>query len=1102
MRIVIDMQGAQGHSQYRGVGRYILALAQAIALNRGPHEIILALTSQSPLMILEIRRAFENILPQENIRVWHFHGIINYERSRVQNFHDRRVAELLWEGFITSLYPDIVLVGHLFEGLDDDMLPSIRYVSNLIPTAVILHDLIPLVYSDFYLRDPLSKEWYYQQLKSLRRATLLLAVSEFSRQEGHQLLSFPPEQSATIHAGVDPKFRPITISAQQKEKLLQKYKLSRPFLMYTGGCDFRKNLGGLIRAYAKLPKHLLCRHQLVIVCALPAITQEELRNIAQISGLDPTDCILTGFISDEDLIELYNLCKAFVFPSWAEGFGLPVLEAMACGKAVIAARSSSLPEIIDREDALFESNSEEAITQKLEKLLTNQEFLASLEEYGLERSKNFSWGLSAKKTISAFELLLSKLNTNRTTFCLSPQRLRIAFISPLPPNGSRIALYSAAILPELSRYYEIDVITDQQEVSDPWIKANCQTHSIEWFMLHSCRYERVLYQFANVPLQQHLLTLLDKIPGVVILHEFFLSNFLAQLDFSGLYPGLLFKETYRSHGYSALIEEKEFLLSSKLPLQKPCNLRILQQSLNIIVHSEKDLFLANHYYGANASHGWTVIPSPRSPLLNIDKSKARAALKLQMSSFIVCGLVSVDSRQRENQLIHAWESSVLAHHENCLLIVVRSPINHSNLDSLPEIIHDFPHDQRIRVIENISSQAYYDLLAAADIGVLLVKSHEELLEENLDCMNYSLPIITNMDEACISHQKDIVWQIENEFQNAELVQALEILWKSPSTRIKLSKQAKNYMLSQHNPRICGDKLYQALETMYRRKNASPYYLVKAVSHIHNKLYDLQEQLSLAQAIALSQPSTPSQKQLIIDISSLMKSDSHTSFHYNLPALLQKLLKTPPQGYRIEPVYFHSDGHCYYARTFIFNMLGYTQPSMSDAIIEYRAGDVFLGISAYNNPSSVNETFYRLLSIEGIKTLFVLYSTGSKHFPNEFSSWMNVLIQNNTAICISQDVAETFAAWADQTSQTTTSSLVFSCFDLHKDGNISPSSIRPVYNDPALLSYTPFCSFTLIGTASFHRIFSSLFRLFGEVLAKYPQTHPVLTKQDPSSSSHE
>ena len=125
--------------------------------------------------------------------------------------------------------------------------------------------------------------------------------------------------------------------------------------MYTGGIDYRKNIDNLIRAYGELNKDVIKNTQLVIVCSIRDYDRDILLKIATESGIDKDRIIFTGFVSDDDLVKLYNLCDIFVFPSMYEGLGMPIIEAMKCGAPVIGANNSSIAEIIGLQEALFDA---------------------------------------------------------------------------------------------------------------------------------------------------------------------------------------------------------------------------------------------------------------------------------------------------------------------------------------------------------------------------------------------------------------------------------------------------------------------------------------------------------------------------------------------------------------------------------------------------------------------------------------------------------------------------------------------------------------------------------------------------------------------------
>ncbi|MGZ8152717.1 MAG: glycosyltransferase family 4 protein, partial [Methylovulum sp.] len=330
MRIVIDLQGAQTESRFRGIGRYSLSLAEAIARNRGEHEVILALNGLLPETIEPIRAAFHGLLPQANIRVWHAPGPTR--ENDLSNSLRRDIAELVRESFLTSLRPDVVLVTSLFEGLGDDAVTSIGRFDIDTPTAVVLYDLIPLISPDTHFRtNPVHIGYYGRKIDSLKRSAALLAISESSKGEALQALEFNPDRVTNISSGCDSRFHKPDMTDEERQLLCNNFGINKPFLMYTGGADERKNLNKLIEAFAELPRDLRTQYQLVMVGKMPEMHVADLRGIMKGAGLNVFDVVFTSYVSDLELMQLYSLCQLFVFPSLHEGFGLPPLEAMACG---------------------------------------------------------------------------------------------------------------------------------------------------------------------------------------------------------------------------------------------------------------------------------------------------------------------------------------------------------------------------------------------------------------------------------------------------------------------------------------------------------------------------------------------------------------------------------------------------------------------------------------------------------------------------------------------------------------------------------------------------------------------------------------------------
>jgi len=399
MRIVLDLQGAQTESRYRGIGRYTLSLAKAIVRQAEEHEIILTLNGLFPDTIDPIRTVFDGLVSQENILVWQAPSPVR-EMDPVNTWR-RLASERLRESFLASLNPDVLHVNSLFEGYLDDAVTSIGTFTNSLPTAVTIYDLIPLIYPETYLCNPIIKEYYKRKLDHMRRAHLWLAISDSSRREGIDCLGLPEEWVINISSAAGECFHPLDLPSDEKEALFHRYGITKPFVMYTGGVDQRKNLERLFNAYAKLPTTLRSSYQLVLVGKIPEGEKARLHTYTRKNDLAHTEVVYTGYVDDDELVALYNLCELFVFPSWHEGFGLPALEAMACGAPVIGANTTSLPEVIGREDAMFDPYSEDEIASKLYKVLTDSSFRFELQRHGLEQAKLFSWDLVAKRFLEA-----------------------------------------------------------------------------------------------------------------------------------------------------------------------------------------------------------------------------------------------------------------------------------------------------------------------------------------------------------------------------------------------------------------------------------------------------------------------------------------------------------------------------------------------------------------------------------------------------------------------------------------------------------------------------------------------------------------------------
>lgn len=390
MRIAIDLQACQSTtSRTRGIGRYSLALARAMVMNASHHEFWLMLSSQFPDTIPALCAEFAPLVRAERIRI--------YDPPGFRGFLSRQTRSPSPAGLLAEIVPDVVHITSPFE--QEDMARATNEARIL--TAATVYDVIPLLYPKQYLQQ--GKRTYHRKLGMLCRANVLLAISDHTRLEVIEHLGIVPEKIVNISAGVDAGFRRQVMLPEEECSFRARMDLPRPFIMYAGALDWRKNVTGFVAAFGLLAKELRECYQLAIVG--PTSRQEKTRLAALMlaHGLRSEQFRILGYVSDKDLVTLYSLCDLFVLASFHEGFGLPVAEAMACGAPTLGSNTTSIPEVIGREDALFDPRQPETIAAAIDLALTNEAFRQSLRSYGPSQARKFTWHRSALRALRAIE---------------------------------------------------------------------------------------------------------------------------------------------------------------------------------------------------------------------------------------------------------------------------------------------------------------------------------------------------------------------------------------------------------------------------------------------------------------------------------------------------------------------------------------------------------------------------------------------------------------------------------------------------------------------------------------------------------------------------
>lgn len=283
-------------------------------------------------------------------------------------------------------------------------------IPRRIPTVVTFHDAIAESFPDLIFGNRRARLfWSLKTKMALWHADRVLTVSESARDQFQRVFGYPTERVAVTTEGPGPDFG-IVDDPGRIAAVRARYRLpeDRALILYVGGISPHKNLDALVRAVARLPAEGGPAWHLVLVGDYEGDAfygcYRELSAQIEAAGLGDR-ATFTGFVPNEDLALLYNAATLLVLPSFSEGFGLPVVEAMVSGLPVAASRAGSLPEVVGDAGLLFDPNDDASIAGSLRALLSDDELRGRLRRDGLERAKLFSWDASARRVLELLEEL-------------------------------------------------------------------------------------------------------------------------------------------------------------------------------------------------------------------------------------------------------------------------------------------------------------------------------------------------------------------------------------------------------------------------------------------------------------------------------------------------------------------------------------------------------------------------------------------------------------------------------------------------------------------------------------------------------------------------
>ena len=286
---------------------------------------------------------------------------------------------------------------------DRPALLHVQYTAPIIcpvPIVVSIHDVSFLERPEYFT--PLRrKQLEWTVARTARMAAKIITVSEFSRNAILRAYDLPPEKVVVALDAANPFFRVVNRESAAR-RVRERFAFQGPYVLAVGDLQPRKNHIGMIQAFASLVRaNSQLTHRLVIA-GQDTWFSPKVREAARASGCEDRIHFL-GFVSDDDLLNLYNACDCFVFPSFYEGFGIPILEAMACGRAVACANTSAMPEVADGAGLNFDPHRTEEISRAMRDILVDPELRGRMERLGVQRARVFSWEKTAQQTLAVYE---------------------------------------------------------------------------------------------------------------------------------------------------------------------------------------------------------------------------------------------------------------------------------------------------------------------------------------------------------------------------------------------------------------------------------------------------------------------------------------------------------------------------------------------------------------------------------------------------------------------------------------------------------------------------------------------------------------------------
>lgn len=560
MNILIDGQTLHTAEINRGIGTYYKEMIESMLRNDFVNTFYITVDDIKKLECLS-NYAKEKLIPLIH-QSFNPSDLLNLDRKKSMKMYSNIIDEMCIEN-------NIEVYWNVNPQMDNTILPAKKGKTKFVAT---IFDLIPLVMKDVYfaLWPDFIKDEYNEKLEILKNYDHLFPISESTKNDIISLTSISKNKQTVVFCGVNSKFKPYPFP---------KVVVEEKYILYIGGFDPRKNMFRAIDAFSLFLKKYNeenIDYKLYLVCSLNDDSRNELLEYAKKQDVE-SSLVLTGFVEEKELLKLYQKARCFFFPSLYEGFGLPILEALASGLPIASADNSSLPEVAGDYAHYFDAYNTEEMAISLQKTLQ--------EDMTLEaRTKRYNYASQYTWETPAQILLDGMLNLDSKR--VSKKSKKIAWVSPLPPQRSGISNYSKILLLAMKDDVMIDIYYDNIKPEKELVDA-FTVFPLKKLDKNFDEYDEVIYHLGNnSEFHTNIYKYAWNYPSTVVIHDWNIHPFM-QHSFLGTKDSSYYEDAMKIYGKDGLNELEQIKKIGHPDIWKfPMSDAIAQRSKRVVVHHQ------------------------------------------------------------------------------------------------------------------------------------------------------------------------------------------------------------------------------------------------------------------------------------------------------------------------------------------------------------------------------------------------------------------------------------------------------------------------------------------------------------------------------------